>query len=90
MGIVNTDRHGKPYITTPPRPMDWSDILNLDDRLKELRKLTRTLNRYINIDCDSPHLVKPIHAELSLQVNLLSEQIKDARYEAYKTDGDPF
>lgn len=94
---TDTNYYGEPYdFRGKPRPMDWRDIFTLEDTLKNVRKQIRLLTKYINYKANlgghvancytPPRPLIEIRNNLRKEMRLLAEQIKVARYEAYKAD----
>ena len=88
-----TNYYGEPYdFRGKPRPMDWRDIFTLEDTLKAVRKQIRSLTKHIKYsDNVGPKPTNPliqIRNNLRKEMSLLAEQIKVARFEAYKADPD--
>lgn len=86
-----TNYYGEPYdFRGKPRPMDWRDILALEDLLKDVRKQIRSLTKYIAYDDGlGPVPTSPlvqVRNNLRKHMNKLSEQIKVARFEASSAD----
>lgn len=84
---TDTNYYGEPYdFRGKPRPMDWRDILTLEDTLKNVRKQIRLLTKYINYKANLG--IQPagplvdIRNNLRKEMSSLAKQIKEARYEA--------
>lgn len=86
-----TNYYGEPYdFRGKPRPMDWRDILTLEDTLRNIRKQIRGLTKYIKYDDGlGPVPTSPlvqVRDNLRKQMSALAEQISVARFEASSAD----